>query len=96
MVRLLFWISGECQESPSMPLHQGPLWPGVVIIVRVPSMGQIDFFENDTYSIRAQKEIKTKFKKNPQKPKKKPNEKQNSQGTTPQKCIYEHTMNALP
>ena len=32
---------GECKVIPSLPLLPGPLWPKVVVIVRVPSMNQI-------------------------------------------------------
>ena len=37
--RLQFW---ECGVTPSLLLHSGPLWPVVVVPIRVPSMGQID------------------------------------------------------
>ena len=29
-------------SNPLLPLLSGPLWPGVVVPVRAPSMGQID------------------------------------------------------
>ena len=34
----------------SLPLLPGPLWLGMVVPVRVPSMGQINLFKNDSYS----------------------------------------------
>ena len=43
MVRLKFW---RVWSTHSLPLLQGPFWPGVVIPVRVPFMYQIDQFEN--------------------------------------------------
>ena len=39
------------QITPSSPLLPGPLWPGVVLFIRVLSMGQIELFENDLNSI---------------------------------------------
>ena len=50
MVRLKFWSSGECGVTSLLP---GSLWPGVVIPVRVPAMGQIDLFKNELYLIGA-------------------------------------------
>ena len=39
--------SGEaCGVNPSSPLLPGPLWPGMVVPIWVPSKGQIDLFEN--------------------------------------------------
>ena len=42
------WEEWSC---PSLPLLLGPLRPGVVVPVRVPSMDQIDLFKNYSYSI---------------------------------------------
>ena len=39
----------EVWSTSSLPLLSGPLWPGVVVLVGVQSMGQIDSFENDSY-----------------------------------------------
>ena len=33
-------------STPSLSLHSGPLWPGVVVLVRVPSRGQIEIFNH--------------------------------------------------
>ena len=33
------------RSTPSLPLLSGPLWPGVVMPDRVPSMGQIELFD---------------------------------------------------
>ena len=38
-------------STPSLALLSGPLWPGVAVPVRVPSMDQINLFENYSYSI---------------------------------------------
>ena len=35
----------------SLPLLPNPLWPGVVVPVEDPSMGQTDLFKNNSYSI---------------------------------------------
>ena len=32
------------ESTPSLTLLSGPLWPGVVVPVRVPSKGQIELF----------------------------------------------------
>ena len=40
-VMLEFW---GIQSTPSLPLLLGPLWPGVVALDRVLSMGQIELF----------------------------------------------------
>ena len=32
-------------NTPSLPFFPGPLWPGVVVPDRVPSMGQIELFD---------------------------------------------------
>ena len=40
-VMLKFW---EMQSTPSLPLLLGPLWPEVVALDRVLSMGQIELF----------------------------------------------------
>ena len=45
VVRLQFWRSRE-GSTPSLPLFQGPFWPRVVVPIRVPSMSEIDLFEN--------------------------------------------------
>ena len=42
MVKLTFWISVECEITPSLPLFQDQLWLGVVILARVSSMSPID------------------------------------------------------
>ena len=39
-------------STSSLPLLPGPLRPGVVVPVRVPSMGQIDLFKSYLYLIR--------------------------------------------
>ena len=44
-MRLLFWSSEECGVTPSLPLFSGPLKPGEIVVVKVPSMIQIDLFE---------------------------------------------------
>ena len=31
--------------TPSLPLLPGPLWPGGVVLVRVPTMSQIDLYK---------------------------------------------------
>ena len=33
------------QSTPSLPLHPGPLWPGVVAPDRVLSVGQKELFD---------------------------------------------------
>ena len=38
-------------EYPFMPLLPGPLWPRVVVLVKVLSTGQIDLFANYSYKI---------------------------------------------
>ena len=44
----LNWIGGGgCRFTPSLPLLPGPLWLGVVVFVRVLSIGQIDNVYND-------------------------------------------------
>ena len=35
----------EMQITPSLPLLQDPLWPGVVAPARALSMGQIELFD---------------------------------------------------
>ena len=44
----------ESVEYPSFPLLPGPLWPGVVISVRIPTISWIDLREKKMYSIRIQ------------------------------------------
>ena len=39
----------EMLTIPSLPLLPGPLWPVVVVSVRVPSMGQIELFNHILY-----------------------------------------------
>ena len=46
VVRLLFWRFWKCEVTYSLPLFAGPLWPRVVIPVRVPSRGQIILSKN--------------------------------------------------
>ena len=41
--------SGGCGFTPSLTLLPDPLWPRMVLPVGVPSMGQIDPFENYHY-----------------------------------------------
>ena len=41
----------RARSAPSLPLFQGSFWPEVVFPVRVPSMRQIDLFENNLYLI---------------------------------------------
>ena len=48
VVRLQLW---RMQSTLSLPLLLGPIWPRVVILVKVPSTGQIDLFENYSYLI---------------------------------------------
>ena len=38
-------------STSSLSLHPGPFWPGVVVSVRVPSVGQIDLDENGVWII---------------------------------------------
>ena len=38
-------------STPSLLLFPGPLWPKMVIPVRILSMNQIDLFANDCYSM---------------------------------------------
>ena len=45
--RCIWWV----WITPSLPSLPGPLWPRVVVPVRVPSMGQKDLFRNNSYSI---------------------------------------------
>ena len=45
----IWWWSSSLEiwwiwSTPSLPLLSGPLWPGMVVPVRVPSMGQIEKF----------------------------------------------------
>ena len=39
-------------STPLLPLLQGPLWPGVIVPVRVLSIGKTDLFKNDLYCMR--------------------------------------------
>ena len=48
VVRLQFWA---VWSTSSLLLLSGPLWLGVIIPVRIPSMGQIELFKNYLYSI---------------------------------------------
>ena len=41
----LWWM----WSTPSLPLHSVPLWPGVIILVRVPSMGLMEIFNHLLY-----------------------------------------------
>ena len=50
MVRLEFWRSGECGITSSLTLLPGPLLPGVVRHVDVPSMDQIRLFKDYSHS----------------------------------------------
>ena len=36
------------RSTPSLPLFPDQLWPGVVVLVRVPSIGQIELFNHIT------------------------------------------------
>ena len=45
VVRLQFWNSGECGVTPSLLLLSGLFLSRVVVSVRVPSMGQLDFWK---------------------------------------------------
>ena len=38
-------------KIPSLTLLPGPLWPGMIVAVKVPSMDQIELFENYLYLI---------------------------------------------
>ena len=49
MVRLQFSRSDECEVPDS--LLPDSLWPRMIEPVRVLSLGQIDLFKNDEYSI---------------------------------------------
>ena len=51
MVRLQFWISGECGVHHSLPSLQIPVCPELIVPVRIPSIGKIDLFKNYTYPI---------------------------------------------
>ena len=49
--RIRWWRSisgrlGECRVASSLTLLAGPFWAGVRILVRVPSLSQIDLFKN--------------------------------------------------
>ena len=52
VVRLQLCSSGEIAVTSLLLLLPGPLWPKVVILVKVLSLGQIDLFENYWYYIR--------------------------------------------
>ena len=45
VARLKFLGFGECQVIPSLLLLHDLLWPGMVELVKVPSMGQIDLWK---------------------------------------------------
>ena len=45
MVRLYFQSSGEYGIILSLLLLSSPLWPGVVVLIRIPGIGHIDLFE---------------------------------------------------
>ena len=45
------WALGRFRRIPSLPLFPGPLWPGMAVPVRVPSMCQINLLKNNSYSI---------------------------------------------
>ena len=51
MVRIQIWRSGECDVLHLLPLLLGPLWPGIVLYVRILSGGQRDLFANCLYLI---------------------------------------------
>ena len=40
--KLLAWETWEMWSTPSLPLLPGPLWPGVLAVNRVLSVGQIE------------------------------------------------------
>ena len=42
---------GECEVTTSFSLFPSPLWPSVVVLVRVAYVGQTDLFKNHSYSI---------------------------------------------
>ena len=44
VVKLIFWSSGECAIILLLSLRPGPLWPRVVVPVRVPSVSQINLY----------------------------------------------------
>ena len=46
MVRFQFWTSDKSRERFSLSLLSGPLWSGVVVAVRVPTMSRIDQFKD--------------------------------------------------
>ena len=55
------------KEIPSLPLFLGPLWSGMVVPVKVPSIDQIDLFKNYLYSIELcekEKTLKKQLQKN--------------------------------
>ena len=51
VVRFQSWKCYECGVTPSLSLLSGTIWLGVVLPVRVPSMGQIDLLRNYSYLI---------------------------------------------
>ena len=51
IVRLQFWRSGECRVTTSLSLLPRPLWLGVIIPVRIKSMGPTDLFKNHAHSL---------------------------------------------
>ena len=48
-IKLLYSVTWSTSSSPLLP---GPLWPGMVVSVRISLLSQTDLFKNDSYSIR--------------------------------------------
>ena len=63
MVKLQFWRSGRAYSIPLLPLIPGPLGPGVVLLVRVSSRGQIDRVKNYSYLNSDQKVLRNNYTK---------------------------------
>ena len=63
ITRLQFWSSGRVWSTSLLPLTPGLLGPGVVVLVRVSSIGQIDLFKNSIGPC-AKKSLKNQLHKN--------------------------------
>ena len=44
IVSFMSWWVGEWEVTPLLSLFPGPLWPGEVVLVKFPSMDQIELF----------------------------------------------------
>ena len=54
ILNCIWWLdssSGDCGVPPSLPLLPSPVWPRVVISIRIPSMDQTDLLKNHLYLI---------------------------------------------